>query len=144
MLSHFSRVWFFVTLWPVAPPGFPVHGILQGRILERVAMPSSCPRDQTHVSCVSSTPGRFFTTEPPGKPQLTLYLLCTSNYTSKANSKKKGSDLWSPEEKGIKGDCMKAAKWHKPLVIGWINRTECTTWIQLTLLYVVYESCSES
>ena len=39
-----------------------VHGILQARILEWVAIPfsrgSSLPRDQTWVSC---TPGRFFT-----------------------------------------------------------------------------------
>ena len=38
-------------------PGFSVHGILQARILEWVAMPSSRgssrPRDQIHVSCVS-------------------------------------------------------------------------------------------
>ena len=37
-----------------SPPGFPVHGILQARILEWVAMPSSRgssqPRDQTHIS----------------------------------------------------------------------------------------------
>ena len=54
-------------------PGCSVHGILQTRILESVAMPSSRgssrPRDQTHVSCVSFTAGRFFTTEPPGKPR---------------------------------------------------------------------------
>ena len=39
------------------PPGFSVHGILQARILEWVAMPSSRgssrPRDWTHVSHVS-------------------------------------------------------------------------------------------
>ena len=29
---------------------------------------SSWPRDQTDVSCLSSTAGRFFTSEPPGKP----------------------------------------------------------------------------
>ena len=38
-------------------PGFSVHGILQARILEQVAIPffrgSSQPRDQTHISCVS-------------------------------------------------------------------------------------------
>ena len=43
-------------------PGSSVHGILQARILELVAMPSSRgssqPRDQTRVSC---TAGRFFT-----------------------------------------------------------------------------------
>ena len=40
-----------------SPPGSSVHGILQARILEWVAMPSSRgysqPRDQTQVSCIS-------------------------------------------------------------------------------------------
>ena len=40
-----------------SPPGSSVHGILQARILEWVAMPSSrgfsWPRDQTCISCVS-------------------------------------------------------------------------------------------
>ena len=53
-------------------PGFPVHGILQARILEWLAMPSSRgssqPRDWTHVSGGSCTAGRFLATEPPGKP----------------------------------------------------------------------------
>ena len=52
-----------------SPPGSSVHGVLQARILEWVAIPfsrgSSQPRDRTQVSC---TAGRFFTTEPPGKP----------------------------------------------------------------------------
>ena len=43
-------------------PGCSVHGILQARVLEWVAMPSSRgssqPRDQTQVSCIA---GRFFT-----------------------------------------------------------------------------------
>ena len=46
-------------------PGFPVHGILQARILEWLAISysrgSSQPRDRTHVSCVSCIVGRFFT-----------------------------------------------------------------------------------
>ena len=48
------------TLWnrmDHSPPGFFVHGILQARILEWVAMPSSRgsyqPRDQIHISYVS-------------------------------------------------------------------------------------------
>ena len=40
-----------------SPPGSSIHGILQARILEWVAMPSSRgssqPRDQTHVSYIS-------------------------------------------------------------------------------------------
>ena len=55
-----------------SPPGSSVHGISQARILEWVAISSSrgssWPRDQTHDSCVSCTAGRFFTTEPLGKP----------------------------------------------------------------------------
>ena len=43
-------------------PGSSVHGILQARILEWVAMPfsrgASQPKDQSWVSCIA---GRFFT-----------------------------------------------------------------------------------
>ena len=52
-------------------PGSSVHGILQARILEWVAVPSSrgssWPRDQTHISSGSCTAGRFSTTEQPGE-----------------------------------------------------------------------------
>ena len=42
MLSHFSRVWLFATPCnPCGPPGTSVHGILQARILEWVAVSSS-------------------------------------------------------------------------------------------------------
>ena len=53
------------TLWDLIDcnlTGFSVHGILQARILEWVAIPfsrgSSQPRNQTEVSCIA---GRFFT-----------------------------------------------------------------------------------
>ena len=53
------------------PPGSSVHGILQARILEWVAIPfskgSSQPSNWTQVSYIV---GRFFTTELPRKPQL--------------------------------------------------------------------------
>ena len=49
-----------------SPPGSSVHGILQARILEWVAMPSSRgssqPRDQSCVAYVSCIAGRFSTT----------------------------------------------------------------------------------
>ena len=55
---------------PCSLPGFSVHGILQAKVVEWVAVPSSrrfsLPRDQTQVSCVA---GRFLTTEPIGKPR---------------------------------------------------------------------------
>ena len=54
---------------PVTVVGSSVHGISQARRLEWVAISFSWklfrPRNGTHVSCLS---GRFFTTEPPGKP----------------------------------------------------------------------------
>ena len=56
MLNHFSHV---QLCYPMdhSPPGSSVHGILQARILECVAMPSSRgsspPRDWTHISHIS-------------------------------------------------------------------------------------------
>ena len=61
-------------------------GILQARILEWVAMPSSWdlpfnppsissqPRDQTQVSRIAG--GFFLPSEPPGKPKDTLHSIC--------------------------------------------------------------------
>ena len=58
----------FATPQTVAPPGSSVHGILQARLLEWVAMPSSRgssrPRDRTCVSCGSCIAGGFFIAEP--------------------------------------------------------------------------------
>ena len=49
-----------------SPPGSSVHGILQARILEWVAIPfsrgSSPPRDRTQCLMFSTLAGRFFTT----------------------------------------------------------------------------------
>ena len=51
-------------------PGSSVHGTLQARILEWVAMTSSrgssWPRDQTHISISPALAGRFFTTSTTG------------------------------------------------------------------------------
>ena len=51
-------------------PGSSTHGILQARILEWVAVPSSRgssqPSDQTRITCISYIGGRFFTIEPQG------------------------------------------------------------------------------
>ena len=59
-----SRVWFFCN-----PPGSSVHGNLQARIREWVAISFSrgysWPRDQICISCLT---GGFFTAEPWGKP----------------------------------------------------------------------------
>ena len=61
-------------------PGSFDHGVLQARILKQVAISlgkgSFQPRDQTYVSCIA---GRFFPTEPPGKPSwlcVQVYKFC--------------------------------------------------------------------
>ena len=57
VLSRFSHVQHFATVW--SPPDFSVHGILQARTLEWVAMSSSRgsfrPRDPTCISYISCT-----------------------------------------------------------------------------------------
>ena len=64
-----------------SPAGSSVHGILQARILEWVAIfslkGSYWSRDQT---CVSCTAGRYFTTEPSEKPGLSFIVFyCNSS-----------------------------------------------------------------
>ena len=60
-----------------SPPGSSVHGIFPAGILEWVAIPysktSSWPKDRIHVSCIA---GRYFTSEPPGKPNWSLFSTC--------------------------------------------------------------------
>ena len=57
--------------------GSSVHGILQVRILEWVAISSSrgssWPRNWTRVSCCSCIAGGFYTTEPSGKPHTYIF-----------------------------------------------------------------------
>jgi len=58
-----------------SPPSFSLHGILQGRILEWVAMPSSressWPRDWTRISYISCIGRRvLYQLVPPGKASL--------------------------------------------------------------------------
>ena len=61
-----------------SPVGSSVHEILQGRILEWVAIPfsrgSSQPRDQTWISCIA---GRFFAIRATRE---WLQILCCSTY----------------------------------------------------------------
>ena len=62
-----------------SPPSSSIHGILQAKILEWVAMASSRgssqPRGQTYFSGSSCIGGGFFTIEPWGKPRKRLQIL---------------------------------------------------------------------
>ena len=70
MLNCLSHDQLFVTLWTVACEAPLSMGILQARILDWVAMPSSRgssqPRDQTQVFHIEAD---FLLSEPPGKPK---------------------------------------------------------------------------
>ena len=69
-----------------SPLGSSVHGILQARILEWAARPSSRrssrTRDRTWAFCISCTAGGFFITEPSGKPEILFYWLVCSRWSS--------------------------------------------------------------
>ena len=57
-----------------SPPGSSVHGIILGRILEWDTIPFSRrfpdPRLEPKSPASPELAGRFFTTEPPGKPEI--------------------------------------------------------------------------
>ena len=71
VLSHFSRV----RLWDpmdCSPPGSSVHGLLQAKILECVAMPSSRGSSQPGIKPRFPTlQADSIPSEPPGKPKNT-------------------------------------------------------------------------
>ena len=80
-----ASVYEYTQLYPIHcnptdcnPRGSWVHGIMQARIWEWVAISYSrgsyWPRDWTHISCMSCLAGRFFSTEPPGKPWGPMFL----------------------------------------------------------------------
>ena len=106
MLSHSSSVQLCDSM-DCSPPGSSVHGILQARILEWVAISSSrgssLPRDWTCMKADS------FLLEPPGKP-LVLGVLWLGEGQA-AGSKLKTS-LWNWDSKLPRGD----------------RRLSCLTW----------------
>ena len=71
VLSCFGQVRLFATLWTCILPSSSAYGILQVRILDWVAMPSSRqssrPRDQTHVSCLLYWQAESLPPVPPGE-----------------------------------------------------------------------------
>ena len=95
VLSHFSHVRLFVTLWTVAHQAPLSMGILQKRILEWVAMPtsrgSSWPRDQTPVSLPNWQAGSL----PLGLPRKPL-IQCTITqiFTCFCQKRQRISCLW--------------------------------------------------
>ena len=64
----------FVTPMDCSPPGFSVHGISQARKLEWLPFPTPGDLPNPGIEPTSTVApalaGRFFTSEPPGKPPL--------------------------------------------------------------------------
>ena len=75
-----SHVQLFYNPMDCSPPGSSTHGILQAKILKWVAMPSFrgsfWPRDLMSPALA----GRFFTTEPRGKPLAQIEKFCLIFY----------------------------------------------------------------
>ena len=83
MLSHFYCVR-LCDILDCSPPSFSVHGILQARILEWVAIASSRgssrPRDWTCVSYGPALAGRFFTTSTTWQPLFHAFIKYISTH----------------------------------------------------------------
>ena len=79
MLSHFSHVWLFATLWALDGQAPLLMGFPSQEQWRWFAIPfsrgSSWPRDWIPISCVSCIASGFFTAEPPGKPSVAQYRL---------------------------------------------------------------------
>ena len=111
MLSHFSHE---ATLWTLSDPvdynlpGSSVHGILQARILECVAMPS--PEDLPNSGIEPETPAA--PALPPGSPN-TTYQRSKVTFVSRRDEKdqKHISHLWSIKRRLTHG--QKSCLFHK-------------------------------
>ena len=85
-----------------SPPGSSVHSISQARILDWLPFPS--PGDLPDPGIKPASPaltGRFFTIEPPGKPQLNLAVLKFSHYSRKNKQNKQKQKKQAKQSKTI-------------------------------------------
>ena len=115
------------------PPDSSVHGILQARILEWVAIfssrGSSQPRDQALVSCIA---GGFFMPEPPGKPTEGLLSLFWGPLYEWRNNSNFYANVSDPVERNILK--MQETTAETTLLSGWAgmgSRTLAEGWPQM-------------
>ena len=89
-----AHVQLFATPMDCSPPGASVHGILQARTLEWIAIAfsrgSSQPRDWTQVCCPA---GRFFTIWATGKPGSQVW---PQNLSGPGQNKNEGPHVQDP------------------------------------------------
>ena len=105
----FVHVWVCLTLYdPIncSPPGFSVHGIFQGRILEWVAISSSrgssWPRDwNLRILHLLHWQVDSLTIEPPGKPRV-----MTSKFLTHSSIFDSSTSIRKPSPPVISGRCL--------------------------------------
>ena len=97
------------TLWDpmdYSSPGSSVHGILQARILELVAISfsreSSQPRDRTWVSCIA---GRFITIWTTGEAHIISYAVLSHFSSVQFRHSVMSSFLWPHESQHTRPPC---------------------------------------
>ena len=101
LLSCFSRVWLFVTCWTVGCQAPPSTEILQARMMEWVAMPSSRgssgPRDWTHISWFPHWQAGSLPLVPSGRPTEvdTWYQIWLLSFGKTTHEK------WTPQWKSL-------------------------------------------
>ena len=101
--------------------GFSVHGILQARILEWVAIPfsrgSSWPRDQTWISCIA---GRFLTIWTSRKAQYDVTCMKNGSFGEENQEKcKEGPYLL---------DCSEETRLESVSWSGFMEMSKMSTW----------------
>ena len=85
-----------------SPPGSSVHRVLQEKYWS--GFPCPRPEDRTHVSCISCIAGRFFTSEPQGKPNR------SRNFT-KLFFERHQQQWYENRREGGNRDCAKEETW---------------------------------
>ena len=120
-----------------SPPGSYVHGILQARMLEWVAMTSSRgssqPRDRTHISCLLHWQADSLPLMPPGKfnqesPKRSVLfgINCwQSVHLNSVSWEFPGSVSlpWVPIRSLAQGWSASGAEWHPQKTVYWEKRT---------------------
>ena len=117
-------------------PGSSVHGILQARILEWVAisssMGSSKPKNQTHISWVSCIGRRVLyhctTWEPPRLKKMVWpgsfwcfdFLFRLSAFWIQSSQVEEGGTNWAPREPGIPPDWLQSPG----VLLGWLRTND--------------------
>ena len=132
-------------------PGSSVHGILQARILEWVAIPfsrgSSRPRDRTQVSCIAGRCSTLWATREARVPQRKLISNWNPNSNTFSQAQLNTSSICTRKEMQFKSSLLSyTQRWVLPLLLTpIIQKTQPSAPHSATLLQHSYaHTASES